>query len=107
MRTASSATAATGVGLDHAPALYTIARPASATAMHFVLEGAHAIEALAKLGAVRLREEALARRDELPQLDVRGPQVFKRLAQAMGQPGPGNLAPAFPVGLAFLHQPPS
>ena len=45
-----------------------------------VLERAHAIEALAKLAAVRLREEALARRDQLAELDVRGPQVLEGAA---------------------------
>ena len=56
------------------------------------VEGAHAIEAAAKLGAVGLGEEALARGDELPELDVRGAEVLEGLAQGDGR-----------VGLAAAH----
>src|SRR5579859_221485 len=49
-----------------------------------VIEGPHAIEALAELGAVALGEEPLARRDELPELDVRGAEVLEGVAEHGG-----------------------
>ena len=52
------------------------------------------------------REDTLARGQDLPKLDVGRPKALERLAEPVGQAGPGDLAAAQFVGPALFDQAP-
>ena len=52
------------------------------------------------------REDPLARRQDLAELDVGRPEAFERFAEAVGQPGPGDFPAAQFVRPALFDQAP-